>query len=63
MKMLEYSIVITEGSSKLAMELNNYTWSDKKTNTPIDAFNHGIDALRYAVWYQSKKSGTLRASF
>lgn len=63
MKMLEYNIVITESSAKLAMELNNYTWSDKKSNTPIDAFNHAIDALRYAVWHQAKKGNGIKASF
>jgi hypothetical protein len=27
-------------------------WSDKKSNTPIDASNHILDALRYAVMHQ-----------
>jgi phage terminase large subunit len=47
-KMLDYQIVITKSSTNLAKEMNNYCWSDRKSNTPIDAYNHIIDALRYA---------------
>jgi hypothetical protein len=28
-------------------ELNNYIWNDKKSNVPIDNYNHALDALRY----------------
>lgn len=38
---------VTSRSTDLIKELNSYCWSDKKNNTPIDAFNHGIDAARY----------------
>ena len=31
-------------------ELNNYVWHDKKSETPIDDYNHLLDALGYAVW-------------
>jgi phage terminase large subunit len=34
------------------LELNNYAFETKAgaiTNTPIDAYNHLMDALRYAV--------------
>ena len=44
----EYRHVITPTSSNLAKEFNNYAWNDKKSDTPIDAWNHGIDAGRYA---------------
>ena len=30
------------------VELNNYAWHDKKSNTPQDNYNHYIDAIRYA---------------
>jgi phage terminase large subunit len=34
-------------------EFKNYKWKEdqagKATNEPIDKFNHGIDAVRYAV--------------
>lgn len=46
-------LFITKRSVNLIRELRNYAWvTDKNgdpTNKPIDAFNHGIDALRYAT--------------
>jgi len=45
--MSDYEIIITEGSSNLAKELNNYIWHDKKSGVPIGSFNHLIDGLRY----------------
>jgi hypothetical protein len=27
-------------------------WSDKKSKTPVDNWNHYIDAARYAISYQ-----------
>lgn len=50
--MQDYEIVVTENSTNIIKELNNYSWSDKKSGTPIDAYNHTIDAIRYAVMYQ-----------
>jgi phage terminase large subunit len=46
--MQDYQFVITESSFNLAKELNNYCWSDKRAGIPIDAYNHLIDAIRYA---------------
>jgi phage terminase large subunit len=46
----DYELVV-EGEN-LIKELNGYVWSDKKSNTPIDASNHILDALRYAVMHQ-----------
>ena len=48
----DYDLVITEDSTELIKELNNYCWLEKKSQTPVDNFNHTIDALRYAVSYQ-----------
>ena len=48
----DYDMIIDEGSIDLIKELNNYCWLEKKSETPIDKFNHGLDALRYAVAYQ-----------
>ena len=48
----DYDMVIDESSIDLIKELNNYCWLEKKSETPIDKFNHGLDALRYAVAYQ-----------
>ena len=47
-KMLEYKIIITPESDNLIDELSNYIWNDKKAGLPIDKYNHGIDAMRYA---------------
>lgn len=47
--MQDYEIIVDEGSSKIGAELNNYCWSDKKKSTPIDDWNHCIDAIRYAL--------------
>ena len=46
----DYDLIV-EGEN-LIKELNNYVWSDKKSNTPIDAYNHLLDSLRYASSYQ-----------
>lgn len=48
----DYKIVVTSDSVNIIRELNNYAWSDKKSGVPIDLFNHAMDAIRYAVFYQ-----------
>jgi phage terminase large subunit len=53
--MQDYELIIDPDSTNVVKELNNYTWSDKKSDTPVDAFNHAIDALRYAVYFQLHK--------
>ena len=53
--MQDYELIIDHDSTNIVKELNNYTWSDKKSNTPIDAFNHSIDAIRYAIYFQLHK--------
>ena len=50
--MQDYQIIITKESHNLINELKNYVWLEKKSQTPIDAFNHCLDALRYAVSFQ-----------
>ena len=53
-KLQSYNIYVTKRSTNLIKELRNYTWvtdkQGKATNKPIDAFNHCIDAIRYAVF-------------
>jgi len=48
-----HKLFATPRSSNLIKELQNYKWVEDKNgnllNKPIDAFNHGIDAARYAV--------------
>lgn len=43
----EKCIISQQGDADMHRELNNYVWNDKKSNTPIDNYNHAIDALRY----------------
>jgi len=47
-KMQDYQIVVTSESKTIIKELNNYIWSDKRSDTPRDDYNHTIDAIRYA---------------
>jgi len=48
----DYDLIIDSNSINLIKELNNYCWLERKSNTPIDKWNHCIDAIRYAVSYQ-----------
>ena len=49
-----YKIFVTMNSKNLIKELQNYKWQEDKNgnllNRPIDSFNHGIDAVRYATY-------------
>ena len=48
----DFDLVIDPQSLNLVKELNNYSWLEKKSRTPIDKFNHLIDGLRYSISYQ-----------
>ena len=54
----QYNVLITKRSINLIKEFRNYTWAKdkegKNLNAPIDAFNHGIDAVRYGVMMYHK---------
>lgn len=57
----QYEIIIDESCLNLIEEFENYSYKkDKSTgeyiNEPIDAFNHGIDALRYSLQCSNSKS-------
>ena len=52
----DYELIIDENSIDLIKELNNYAWSDKKAEVPIDAWNHLLDAMRYIVQTLSKNN-------
>ena len=43
-----FKIIVDSSSAKICFELNNYV---SKDGVPLDAFNHSIDAIRYAVEY------------
>jgi phage terminase large subunit len=51
--MLQVKINVTRRSVNLIKELRNYRWkvdrNGKSQNVPIDIWNHGIDAARYAA--------------
>jgi len=53
--MQEYEFVITDKSFNLAKELQNYIWNDQRAGIPIDAWNHGIDNIRYVFMYTHEK--------
>lgn len=50
-KMNDMELFVTKNSYNLQKELRNYVWDKDKNgnyiNTPIDAYNHAIDATRY----------------
>ena len=54
--MQDYQLIIDSESINLIKELNNYCWHDKKSETPIDDYNHLLDAFGYAVWEMLSKS-------
>jgi len=53
----DYDLVIDSESTDLIKELNNYVWLERKSQTPVDNYNHALDALRYAVSYQLQSGG------
>ena len=46
----EYKLIVSQGSSNLITELNNYVWKEGK-DVPADDFNHLLDGIRYFVSY------------
>jgi phage terminase large subunit len=58
-----YQILITDTSEDLWLEVEEYAWaldSEKNlTDSPIDEYNHGIDAMRYGASSQAGKGGAL----
>lgn len=48
-KMQEYTIIVDPESIEIGKEFNNYVWSDKKSDTPIDDYNHSCDSIRYGI--------------
>jgi phage terminase large subunit len=60
-------LVVSDESTNLIRELRNYRWKFKAnapTDEPVDAFNHALDALRYAIATRAEppKHWTLRVS-
>lgn len=59
--MMEYKLCVTRRSVNFIRELKNYVYEQNKDgkfiNTPIDAYNHLIDASRY--WTIGKLLGKI----
>jgi len=58
---LNYDLIVDKNSLNLQRELDNYRWSDKRQDEPIDDFNHAIDAFRYAVSMVLQKKQSISA--
>lgn len=52
----DYEIIVDANSLNLINELRNYIWHDKRSQVPIDAYNHQIDPLRYAFDYLTQSA-------
>jgi phage terminase large subunit len=52
--MKRYNLYVTSDSVNMIKEFRNYKWQEDKNgivqNTPVDMFNHTIDAVRYALY-------------
>lgn len=51
-----YQIVVTPSSLNAQMELDNYSWNDKRASIPIDDYNHICDGIRYCFNRLTSKS-------
>ena len=51
-----YQIIVTPRSHNIKREMNNYSWNDKRSETPIDKYNHTIDAIFYGFNEQYQES-------
>jgi len=58
--LLDFEIIVDPNSYNTHNELNNYIWSDRKSKTPIDAFNHIIDPIRYVASWQKHSTKTVK---
>lgn len=53
-KLQQYELLVSPACVNVLVELQNYSWvkdkqSGEYTNTPIDKYNHALDALRYSL--------------
>lgn len=53
--MRDYKLILSNESTNIAKELNNYVYADKQSKLYVDDFNHAIDAIRYNVFYHLSK--------
>jgi len=53
LRWLQEYLVVLDDSPDIENEMNNYIWAEKRSETPIDKFNHAIDGIRYAyAWWR-----------
>ena len=61
----DLQIIVHPRNVNFLTEISNYTWAadrfGKKLNTPIDDFNHLMDAMRYALEMYMNGGGAARA--
>lgn len=62
--MKRFNIHVTARSQNLIKELSNYKWKEHKASgdvldVPVDAFNHGIDAVRYCLTMKVADKGSV----
>lgn len=66
MLMQKYTINVIDTSTDLCKEFQMYKWKEgidgSLQNTPVDKFNHGMDAIRYVVQHKTSK-GTGRRGY
>lgn len=63
-----WRLYFTKSSVDLIKEGRNYSWAKDRdgrlTNTPIDLWNHALDAMRYALWSEhSQPAGNYAFGF
>jgi len=61
-KLKEFNVFYTASSKNLMMEQKRYMWeidktTGKPTNSPIDSYNHLMDAIRYGVYTHFYRKG------
>lgn len=65
--MQEKNFLITKRSYNLLEEFRRYSWKTDKSgnnlNIPVDIYNHGIDAVRYAIMEKFKTNSGLKYRF
>ena len=57
-EMQDLEWIVEKSSFNTANELQNYVWSDRKSGTPIDAFNHILDLARYVYMTNNMPQGS-----
>jgi phage terminase large subunit len=60
----QFKLIVHPSCTNTILELNNYAWQSKNgllVNEPTDAYNHLMDALRYAMERFTRTNVKVRA--